>query len=714
MTVNHEYIIDIQSPVVLGAFGYDIVKGDAESHLIQITLLDNGAVLNPLTANLYVMRLDGETVITAMNVTDNVCSVAMPVEDSAITGRIYILVKASTATETLTVLAKYATVKDGITDVIVDPGDTIPSLDNLLAQIADCEAATLAAEEAAAAITGVTAEATTLETDVPATATAEIDPEDGHINLVFGLPKGGKGDIGAKAVSVEFSGDDMVFTLDDESTVTLEDAKIDLKGDTGDRTTINHGTAITGTSTTPTAYATGITLAVIGDTYIYNGGDQDEIGNEYICTLGGNAATALWIFLRNNRGPAGAGDVSSVNDVTPDVDGNVELAPADIDAATSAQGALADTAIQPGDVINDLTHTDTDKPLSAGQGKALNDAKAAKATTPTVDHISTLDASGNPKDSGHVLGDYTPIAAAVPTGGTTGQAPLKTSASDYAIAWSDIGRYNPPLGINWMDMRSPVNQRGIVSGASITTTTQAGENGYFLDGFIILAGTVIWTSNTSLYMAAGAKIMQFLEINYKSLLGQTATFCIQKSDLTYTSVTVAFPSSVSGATIESSVTMSGVGYVRFGFAYRSSGVLIGMVSQLYVPYVSFEATVNTTLVAMKPESGNVSTLPYCGLRDRATISAVCQRTYWRGGLVMTTGYMYAASAQALMYGGSLNFHVSMRDVPTMTIITTPICTGCGTVSLGSTVDGFVMRVTTDAAGIYRAYNGVYAARAEIT
>lgn len=40
------------------------------------------------------------------------------------------------------------------------------------------------------------------------------------------------------------------------------------------------------------------------------------------------------------------GTVTSVNDVQP-IDGNVELTPADIGAATAAQGALADTAIQP-------------------------------------------------------------------------------------------------------------------------------------------------------------------------------------------------------------------------------------------------------------------------------------------------------------------------------------------------------------------------------
>lgn len=45
--------------------------------------------------------------------------------------------------------------------------------------------------------------------------------------------KGDTGDDGATIISAEFVGDDMVFTKDDATTVTIIDAKIDLKGDQG-------------------------------------------------------------------------------------------------------------------------------------------------------------------------------------------------------------------------------------------------------------------------------------------------------------------------------------------------------------------------------------------------------------------------------------------------------------------------------------------------
>jgi hypothetical protein len=45
--------------------------------------------------------------------------------------------------------------------------------------------------------------------------------------------KGDQGDVGAKIVSASFVGDDLVFVLDDSSTVTVTDAKTTLKGDQG-------------------------------------------------------------------------------------------------------------------------------------------------------------------------------------------------------------------------------------------------------------------------------------------------------------------------------------------------------------------------------------------------------------------------------------------------------------------------------------------------
>lgn len=82
-----------------------------------------------------------------------------------------------------------------------------------------------------------------------------------------------------------------------------------LQGEKGDAGTGNNwyeGTAITGTSTTPTVYATGIIKAQVGDMYI-NKGALPDTGRVYRCTAGGNAATALWVYSMLLRGADGTG-----------------------------------------------------------------------------------------------------------------------------------------------------------------------------------------------------------------------------------------------------------------------------------------------------------------------------------------------------------------------------------------------------------------------
>ena len=65
-----------------------------------------------------------------------------------------------------------------------------------------------------------------------------------------------------------------------------------------------NGTAITGNSTEPTTYETGIELALINDRYI-----NTETGNVFICTEGGNASTAKWKYVQSLKGPAGEREI---------------------------------------------------------------------------------------------------------------------------------------------------------------------------------------------------------------------------------------------------------------------------------------------------------------------------------------------------------------------------------------------------------------------
>lgn len=74
------------------------------------------------------------------------------------------------------------------------------------------------------------------------------------------------------------------------------------KGNKGDRgSNWKEGTAITGTSTTDTAFPnSGITDAMVDDQYL-----NTDTGNLYTCTVAGDPNTAMWVYTGNIKGPKG-------------------------------------------------------------------------------------------------------------------------------------------------------------------------------------------------------------------------------------------------------------------------------------------------------------------------------------------------------------------------------------------------------------------------
>jgi len=78
--------------------------------------------------------------------------------------------------------------------------------------------------------------------------------------------KGDTGLTGAKITSAAFSGNNLVFTLDDASTVTVTNAKLDLKGDTG--TTGPIGLIWEDAYSGATTYAVNDAVSYLGSSYI--------------------------------------------------------------------------------------------------------------------------------------------------------------------------------------------------------------------------------------------------------------------------------------------------------------------------------------------------------------------------------------------------------------------------------------------------------------
>ena len=160
--------------------------------------------------------------------------------------------------------------------VVVDRSDTTMSVDGTTKKALKTE------------MKGDTGDAATLDvgtttTGLPGTDASVVNSGSTSAAIFdFTIPRGDKGEkgdkgdtgatgstgaTGASIISADFDGDDIKFTKDDTNTVVLEDAKIELKGDTG----LNGVGAII-TATTATGASTAAKTATITD-YTLAAGD---------------------------------------------------------------------------------------------------------------------------------------------------------------------------------------------------------------------------------------------------------------------------------------------------------------------------------------------------------------------------------------------------------------------------------------------------------
>lgn len=145
---------DLKKPVQVKQLTGNLFSSDNGGNKITVEVLDNGSpasISGGVTG--YVVRDDGATVAITGTLTENRASIVLPSSAYAVVGQVSIVVKVGTTT----VGACTAFVYRSTTDTIVDPGHVIPSIEELLAKIADCEAATAAANTATLAATSATA-----------------------------------------------------------------------------------------------------------------------------------------------------------------------------------------------------------------------------------------------------------------------------------------------------------------------------------------------------------------------------------------------------------------------------------------------------------------------------------------------------------------------------------------------------------------------------
>lgn len=121
-----------------------MITGDNEAHIWKIRLLESGrAAVAAGTVTAYFVRPDKNTVMVAGTLEDNVASVVLPQAVYAQEGNLQAIMRLTAAGgQVVTLSALILPVRQMLTDSIIDPGEVIPSLDDLLAQIDAMEQAT--------------------------------------------------------------------------------------------------------------------------------------------------------------------------------------------------------------------------------------------------------------------------------------------------------------------------------------------------------------------------------------------------------------------------------------------------------------------------------------------------------------------------------------------------------------------------------------------
>lgn len=135
--INTNLTCDLQSAVKVQYLGGNLFSQDVQGNVINVAVFDNGEpaeITGDVTAS--IIRADGETVAaTGGTISENVASITLPAAAYAVPGVISIVVKLSASGVITTIAAVVSNVYQSATDVTVDPGTIIPSIQTLISEI---------------------------------------------------------------------------------------------------------------------------------------------------------------------------------------------------------------------------------------------------------------------------------------------------------------------------------------------------------------------------------------------------------------------------------------------------------------------------------------------------------------------------------------------------------------------------------------------------
>lgn len=329
--------IDVDAEIQMTPLKSLYASGDKDAHIFELSLYRGAEEidLSGASAQGYFIRADGYTVPITGAISGNIVTLTLSEGCYYVVGDFHFVIKVSIGEIRKAVFYGVGYVTRSATDAIVDEENVIPSLDELLAQIAATESAAKSANQAAsaansaatsaaqaasaagtnasaansaansatAAASAASAAATKID-DMTITATGlvagaaptvDLTEVDGHYNIALGLPKGDKGDPGATPqITVQVKTGEPGTAASVKQTGTVEAPVIELtipRGDTG-----NIGSLTINGKTPDSAGKVELTAADVGaraDDWMPTAADVGALsGTDATLTQAGEAADA--------------------------------------------------------------------------------------------------------------------------------------------------------------------------------------------------------------------------------------------------------------------------------------------------------------------------------------------------------------------------------------------------------------------------------------
>lgn len=180
------FVQDLQQPINVRHCESVVFSGDSGAYLVGVRVTDAGeaAALNGSVV-CHVIRPDAATVTFSGTLEGNNVSAVLAKAALTIPGQIAVVLQVTSGSNVITLLKAIFTSELTATDSIVDPENVVPSISELLSKIDEMERGTAAANAAAAALQNMTVDAG--GTPSGSNPTVVITTVDGHYNISFGL-----------------------------------------------------------------------------------------------------------------------------------------------------------------------------------------------------------------------------------------------------------------------------------------------------------------------------------------------------------------------------------------------------------------------------------------------------------------------------------------------------------------------------------------------